>query len=129
MRPIVFCILLAVQPAFAVEYLLTLEQECGYAKKAFQCKNSSETSTIAQRPDGTWVGVNPSGRAVELRVMKNDEFILVLENPVLFSGTSTIHLMKKTGRFYWSEFAYSDMLKADEATVIVGRVKRLRQEP
>lgn len=121
-RLIALLLLLLTQPVLAFEYLLAFEQVCGYEQRAFPCKNSSERVTIQQRLDGKWVGVNQTGSVVELRVMKNDEYVLVLENPVYFSGTSVIHLMKKTGRFYWSEFSYSEILKVDDGTVRVGRM-------
>mgnify|MGYP001564199157 CR=1 FL=1 len=115
-------LLLLAQPALAFEYALSYEQECSYKGPSFECKNSTQRATIRQRPDGKWVGINQRGREIELDVMKQDDYLLVLNNPVYFSGSSLIHIMKKTGRFYWSEFAYSEVLKADEGHVSVGRV-------
>ena len=37
----------------------------------------------------------------ELAVLKEDQNILVLDNPVFFSGKSVMYLMKPTHRFYW----------------------------
>ena len=114
--------LLMAQPAFAFEYALSYEQECSYKEPSFECKESTQRATIRQRPDGKWIGINQPGREVELNVMKQDDYMLVFNNPVYFNGSSVIHIMKKTGRFYWSEFAYSEILKADEGHVRVGRV-------
>jgi len=66
--------------------------------------------------------VNPDGRAVDLTVMKEDEYVLILEDPVLYSGASIIHVMKKTGRFFWSKCSYSEILKEDDSTVRVGKL-------
>jgi len=52
-----------------------------------------------------------------------DDYKVVLNNPVFFSGHIVIYLMKPTARFYWSEFAYSSVLKADEAHVRFGRLE------
>lgn len=122
MERLALLLMLVAQPALAFEYVLSYEQECSYKGPSFECKESAERATIRQRPDGKWVGINQPGREVELNVMNQDDYILVLNNPVYFSGSSVIHIMKKTGRFYWSEFAYSEALKADEGHVRIGRV-------
>ncbi len=121
MKRLTFLFMLLAQPALGFEYLLSYERECSYKGPSFECKKSAERATIRQRPDGKWVGINQPGREIELSVMKQDDYVLVLNNPVYFSGSSVVHIMKKTGRFYWSEFAYSEILKADEGHVRVGR--------
>ena len=123
MKYLILLLVVFAQPALAFEYVLSYEQECDMRSgRSFECRSSSKRTTIRQQPDGKWVGINPDGSQIGLSVMKHDDFVLVLNNPVFFSGTSVIHIMKKTGRFYWSEFAYSEILKADEGHVRVGRV-------
>jgi len=119
-------LLMLVQPVFGFEYVLIYDHECrsgGPAKTLpFNCKKSTGKAVLRQRADGKWVGVN-GNKEVLLSVIKNDEYILVLNDPVPYSGMSTIYLMKPTGRFYWSEFAYSEILKADEGHVRFGRLE------
>lgn len=100
-------------PAFAFDYKLTFDQTCSYnsTKQTFPCEKSDQPVTELKEVRGKWFGVNPTGtKGMELEVVKDDQYITVLRNPVYFSGISLIHLMKKTGRFYWSETAYSDIL-------------------
>lgn len=114
----------AAAPAFAFDYKLTFEQTCSYnrsTKRTFPCQKSDQPVTELKEVRGKWFGVNPGGtNGMELEVLKDDQYIMVLRNPVYFSGISLIHLMKKTGRFYWSETAYSDILGADESTMMIG---------
>ncbi|WP_440531647.1 hypothetical protein [Variovorax sp. YR566] len=121
----VICALLAcaATSAFAFDYKLTFDQTCSYdsAKRTFPCKKSDQPVTELKEVRGKWFGVNPGGtNVIELEVLKDDQYITVLRNPVYFSGISLVHLMKKTGRFYWSETAYSDIRGADESTMMVG---------
>ena len=75
-----------------------------------------------------WFDRNPGSDNVwQLAVLKEDQNILVLDNPVFFSGKSIIYLMKPTRRFYWSEFAYSDILKEQKGTVKYGRVLEIKR--
>lgn len=114
----------AAGPAFAFDYKLKFEQTCSYntsTKQTFPCEKSDQPLTELKEVRGKWFGVNPGGtKRMELEVLKDDQYITVLRNPVYFSGISLIHLMKKTGRFYWSETAYSDILGADESTMMIG---------
>ena len=122
------CALLGTGTAAAFEYLLTFEQVCSYQNRAFPCKPSQSTATLRQRPDGKWIGVNATSET-ELRQVKNDENVLVLQIPVSYSGSSELSLMKKTGRFFWSEFSYEfTNPKADEATITVGRFALKQQQ-
>lgn len=116
----------AAAPASAFDYKLTFDQTCSYnsTRRTFPCEKSDQPVTELKEVRGKWFGVNPGGtRGMELEVVKDDQYIMVLRNPVYFSGISLIHLMKKTGRFYWSETAYSDILKDDDSTVRVGTFK------
>ena len=113
--------LLAPLPVSAFDYVLKFEKTCSYDSAGFKCENSTRTSRISQKSNGAWIGREGKDE-IPLRVIKDDEYVLVLENPVLFSGSSTIHIMKATLRFYWSEVAYSEILKADEAHMRIGRV-------
>lgn len=112
--------------ANAFEYELAFDQSCSYKaeSRSFPCEKADQPigSIIEQR--GKWFGVIPGSKVrIELGLIRNDQYSVILQNPVHFSGISVLHLMKKTGRFYWTETAYSEILQADEATVRVGRFK------
>lgn len=111
--------------AFGETMVLSIESECDVQANRTACKPSTKTAEIYFR-DGTWYGIKDqvTKDAVPLSILRNDQYILVLSNPVLFSGTSIVHIMKANDRFYWNEVAYSEVLKADENHVRIGRVKR-----
>jgi hypothetical protein len=111
--------------AFGETVVLSIESECDVQANRVTCKPSTKTAEIYFK-DGTWYGIKDETTkdAVPLGVLRNDQYILVLSNPVLFSGTSIVHIMKANDRFYWNEVAYSEALKADENHVRIGRVKR-----
>ena len=105
--------------AFAIEYQLTAEMKCFYSQGEFSCKDSKELpTTIREKPDGQWVGILVwlSGRISELtlRVVKNDDNMLVLNDPAIDSGNMSIYMMKKTGRFYRSALSYGELIAGDE---------------
>ncbi|MDP2239159.1 MAG: hypothetical protein Q8K18_03205 [Burkholderiales bacterium] len=56
-----------------------------------------------------------------LELIKQDVSVMVFNYPVLYSGIATIVLIKKTGRFYFSEISYSEALYAQGATIEDGR--------
>ena len=121
--------LLATTSVYAGEYFLEIEQSCGTTgnRIAFKCETKSKKVSIFVQ-NGKWFGRNPGSNDVwQLTVLKEDQNILVLDNPVFFSGKSIIYLMKPTRRFYWSEFAYSDILKEQEGTVQYGRILEIRR--
>jgi len=112
--------------ANAFEYELTFDQSCSYKaeSRSFPCEKTDQPITLIVEQRGKWFGMNPGSKhRIELGLIRNDQYSVVLQNPVYFSGISVLHLMKKTGRFYWTETAYSEILQADEATVRVGRFK------
>ena len=112
MRNLLVFILFAIPiNALSEEYFLEIEKVCfSYGDKLeFTCETKKDERKLIFSENGKWYGRNPDN-AQELSVIKNDEYILVLENPVYFSGTDRIHLIKATGKFYWSVFAYSGSL-------------------
>ena len=128
-----FLILLALlftSTASADDYFLEIEKSCTATgnKLNFKCEKSAEERVLIFNEGNNWYGKNPKGESVwELGVIKTDEYILVLNNPVFFSGTSVLHLMKATGKFYWSEFAYSDILEENDATVRYGTFSKVNK--
>ncbi|MBT2336480.1 hypothetical protein J7E49_21530 [Variovorax paradoxus] len=115
--------LCVVAPVYAFDYKLTFDQTCSYnsTQRKFPCEKSDQPVAEIKEIGGKWFGVNPgSTNRIELALVKDDQYILVLRNPVYYSGVSLLQLMKKTGRFYWSEAAYSEILKEDESTMRVG---------
>lgn len=53
------------------------------------------------------------------RILKDDEFITVLEANKSYSGSSILHLYKKTGRFVWTEITYSKYKESGISTFIM----------
>lgn len=120
------CIALAGTAAHGFEYELVFDQSCNYKSesRSFPCEKSDQPITLVIEQRGKWFGMNPGGKQrIELGLVRDDRYSVILQNPVYFSGVSLLHLMKKTGHFYWTETAYSEILGADEATVRVGRFK------
>ncbi|BEP36691.1 hypothetical protein GmRootV59_36630 [Variovorax sp. V59] len=117
---------LAGAAAHGFEYELVFDQSCSYKteSRSFPCEKTDHPLTVVTKQRGKWFGRNPgSNQRIELGLVREDQYSVILQNPVYFSGVSLLHLMKKTGRFYWTETAYSDVLEADDATVRVGRFK------
>lgn len=118
---------LSSQAAFAETYTLVFDSNCSSRgeKLEFSCESepsfSAQNTTIFLR-NGKWLGIEGAGQRVfPLGLTKKDEYVMVFDYPVLYSGIATIVLIKKTGRFYMSEIAYSDALKVQEVSVEGGR--------
>lgn len=80
------------------------------------------------RDADTWFGreiVMTTGETKEnifrMEVMKEDENVLILRYPVLYSGLATISIMKKAERYYFTEISYSAMLGSQNITIEEGR--------
>jgi len=110
-------------PVYADEYFLMFNESCTMtAGRPFECTEYKERVRIF-RDGSQWYGRNPDGGSVwELSVDKVDKNILILNNPVFFSGSSTLYIMRRSGEVYMSEGAYSDILNESEFTVRYGRL-------
>lgn len=113
--------------AFGETYTLVFDSKCSSSgeKLEFSCKSDpafwAQNTTIFLH-NGKWLGIEgASQRAFPLSLIKHDEYVMVFDYPVLYSGIATIVLIKKTGRFYMSEFSYSNALKVQDATIEAGR--------
>lgn len=118
---------LVANTALGETYALVFDSKCSSSgeKLEFSCKSDpafwAQNTTILLR-NGKWLGVEgASQRAFPLGLIKNDEYVMVFDYPVLYSGIATIVLIKKTGRFYMSEISYSNALKVQDATIEAGR--------
>lgn len=114
----------------SMEVFLEFERKCSIIKDdfKFECKKSTRGRTLIFSENGKWYGKRSSDSSIwKLDIVKEDEYILVLGNTVFFSGTSLLHLMKATGKFYWSEVAYSEILEEDEATVHYGSIFKVNK--
>ena len=102
--------------------VLQFEKSCTYRSKTFECTSVTAKAEIFYR-EGKWYGIKDelTPEVVPLQVVKDDANILILGNPVQFSGSSTVHLMKITRRVYWSEISYSEALNADGVNLQVGK--------
>ncbi len=113
----------------ASEFIFEIERSCTTSgdQISFKCEKAPVKRVSVFKQNGQWFGKNPDSDDVwKLGLLKEDEHVLVLDNPVFFSGKSIIYLMKPTKRFYWTEFAYSDILNEQEGTVRYGRVLSVR---
>ena len=116
---------LHVSIANATDLFLDFETECSSTGNSlkFVCEKSKKDRALIFNENGKWYGRNPQGGDVwELGIVKADDNIVVLNNPVFFSGTSVIHLMRATDKFYWSEIAYSEILEHMEVTIRIGTI-------
>ncbi len=113
--------------SIAEEYFLEIEKACSSSSSGlnFECEAKKDRQLIFSE-NGKWYGRNPDNIR-ELSIVKSDDYILVLENPVYFSGTDRIHLLKATGKFYWSQFAYSEVLEESEAHVKYGSIVKVEK--
>lgn len=118
---------LVAKTALAETYALAFDSKCSSsgAKLEFSCKSDpafwAQNTTIFLR-DGKWLGIEgTSQKTFPLSLIKNDEYVIVFDYPVLYSGIATIVLIKKTGRFYMSEISYSNVLNVQDATIEAGR--------
>ena len=90
---------------------------------SLKCRNETQEFTLV-KSGNKYVGINPTGSMFELKLIESTPYILVLQNPVSFDGTSMLHITPIDGSFYWVEVAYSTILKKREVTIQSGR--RLR---
>lgn len=114
---------------YAQTYVLTPETRCSSSDgdPAFSCRPGSSMSGVTLqlvKTDGEWFGreliTSSSGEKENkftLQLIKSDANAIALSYPVLWSGLATIVLMTKSGRYYFSEVSYSDVLVTSNVTV------------
>lgn len=114
-------------PAFAQTYTLYTDSHCANrgTELMFKCNpRGSSTSpskiVITKVSNDRWLG-DERGRTFPLKFIKEDSDILILDYPVLYSGFAHIVIMKKTGRFYFTEVAYSGVLDVQSYDIESGR--------
>ncbi|MBX3650033.1 MAG: hypothetical protein KF771_01510 [Burkholderiales bacterium] len=128
-------VLLALMPvvSFAESYALICESKCSSTgeRLEFSCKSApalcGQKLSILRNGE-SWFGKETiktlqgsKEHMFRLELVKRDANVMVFNYPVLYSGIATIVLMKKTGRFYFSEMSYSDALHAQNLTIESGR--------
>lgn len=118
---------LATGAAWAQTYTLYTEKHCANRtiELTFKCKPTGSATSpskivISKEGPGQWLG-EERGQAFPLNLIKEDQHILILDYPVLYSGTAHVVLMKKTGRFYFTEIAYSPVLEEQGYDIESGR--------
>ena len=107
----------------AKEYLIEFSEQCTTSggKLKFDCKSDSERFILFSDKK-VWFAKTLEGTVVaKFKTLQEDEYILILESPTLFSGNRSLYIMKKNQRFYLLEVAYSTILKDNEATLKQGR--------
>jgi hypothetical protein len=119
--------------SFAESYTLLPESHCSSSgeKLEFSCKDGPSFSgaelTIFKK-DESWYGqenlktlTGPKKNIFSLPLAKQNSSVMIFDYPVLYSGVATIVLIKKTGRYYFSEVSYSEPLGVQDVTVEGGR--------
>ena len=120
---LILVVLFSTNVAFAETYTLVFDSHCSSSGEKLEFKCKPEPSFDAQNlaifmRNGKWLGLEgASQRVFPVGLIKNDDYVMVFDYPVLYSGIATIVLIKKTGRFYFSEIAYSDALKVQGADI------------
>ena len=120
-------LVLVSQAALGETYTLAFDSKCSSSgeKLEFSCKSSPASwakNTTIFVSNGKWLGKEgASQKTFPLGLIKNDEYVMVFDYPVLYSGVATIVLIKKTGRFYMSEISYSNALNVQDASIEAGR--------
>jgi hypothetical protein len=96
----------------------------------FTKKDGSSFSGVRLRifkDQGTWFGREALGiredskvNIFEIEVLKDDENVIIFRYPVVYSGIATISIMKKAGRYYFTEISYSNVLGSQNYTIEEG---------
>jgi len=122
---IVLISLLPFSIAYAESYTLVTETHCKNRGVQFEftcdTRNTSAPKklTITRLPDNKWIG-DEGGNKFTLEFIKEDNSVLVLNYPVLYSGISNVVLFKATGRFYLTEIGYSSVFNLESYDVDSG---------
>jgi hypothetical protein len=123
MRIITLIILLSISNvAYAKEYLIEFKEKCTTTgtKLKFECQPDDERFILFS-VNKSWSVKTTKGQVVaDFRTLQEDENILILEAPTLFSGNRTLYIMKKNKQFYLLEAGYSEILNNNEATLKQG---------
>jgi len=111
--------------AYAESYTLVTDKHCKSrgVELEFTCENRNPVApnvlTITRLPDNEWIG-EERGKTFALEFVKEDSNVLILNYPVLYSGIANVVLIKATGRFYFTEIAYSSVLQVQSYDVESG---------
>lgn len=123
---IVGALVLISQPSYADSYTLVFDSRCSSSGRKLEFSCQTERAFWAQKltifsSDEKWFGREESAQSMfPLGLIKDDEYVLIFDYPVLYSGIATIVLIKRTGRFYMSEISYSNALRDQNATLEAG---------
>jgi len=122
---IIIGILVFTNDLFAQEMRFVIEQSCTSSGQGltFECKKEHREFTLIQN-GRKFTGIHHSGVLLDLKLIEMTPYIIALQNPVGFDGTSMIHITPTDRRIYMSEVAFSTILNEREVTVRSGR--RLR---
>ncbi len=114
----------------AQTYTLIPETHCSNSldKAGFTCRPGPSSAAIAKfqvvRKADSWHGreliKTPSGLKANqfaLPLLRADANAVSLTYPVLWSGSATIVLILKSGRYYFSEISYSEALDTSNVTI------------
>ena len=110
---------------YAESYTLVTDKYCKSrgVELEFTCENRNPVAPsvlkITRLPDNEWVG-EERGNTFALEFVKEDSNVLALNYPVLYSGIANVVLVKATGRFYFTEIAYSSVLQVQSYDVEEG---------
>ena len=124
--PIAGALLLISQPSLADSYALVFDSKCSSSGHKLEFACQAEPAFRVEKLSiftngGKWFGREESRQTTfPLTLVKNDDYVMILDYPVLYSGIATIVLIKRTGRFYMSTISYSEALHVQDATIEAG---------
>ncbi len=106
-------------------YALSVDTACSlkYTSRSAECGDGvdlwTDNQVILIEKDSWCFKDEVSGECPQGRILKDDEFIMVLEANKSYSGSSILHLYKKTSRFVWTEITYSKNEESGISTFIM----------
>jgi hypothetical protein len=118
-----FGLVLATSNLSAQEMRFVIEQSClaTGAGVEFKC-DSRKGEFFITKSGSKFSGVHPDGGPKQnLSVVKTTPYIAVLDYPVRFDGTSTVHLTDDFSKVYWISVAFSTHHKEREVSIVSGR--------
>lgn len=128
---IILTFFFGVRSSYAESYRLVTDKHCKSRGVAlvFTCEDRDSTApgvlTVTRLPANEWIG-EEQGNRFALEVVKEDDNVLVLNYPVLYSGIATVVLVKATRRFYLTEVGYSSALQAQSYDVEAGNFELVK---
>jgi hypothetical protein len=114
--------LASLEPVVPSNHTMFFEQTCSHLGATFTCEELKRTVRLTLGEDRVWA-IEEGGVKTPLRIAREDDHVMILEKKVEGSGTSMIHILLPSLRFYWFEVTWDDNLKSDNVLVLGGRIR------